>query len=129
MEGLLARSVILYSALALSILFQDVALRLRAQERSAWWASNGRDVANALAAGLLLLAIRWGAGAPWHIALLIGATITLFLTALARALHEQMERPWRVVALAGIALMLPVALDPEGVGERTQGLVNWLFGP
>lgn len=127
MSWLLIRSVILFSALALSILLQEVALRLRDQERSAWWASNGRDVANALAMILLLLAIRW-AGAPWHLALLLGASTTLVLTAVARALYEKRPHPWRVVSLVGVALVLPLAIDAEGVIAWAADLVRWLYG-
>ncbi len=126
MSLVLARSVILFGALAFSIAFQEIALRLRAQERSAWWASNGRDVANALALTLLLLAIRW-AGAPWHLALFLAGTITLVLTAVARALYEKMRQPWRVVALVGMALVLPLAVDIEKVLQTADELIGWLY--
>lgn len=128
MDGPLARWLILYLALGISILLQEIALRLRARESTSWWVSNGRDVANALALGLLLLAIRWGAGASWHIALLIGASITLFLTALARALYGLDHMRWVVVSLAGSLLILPLAWAPEGVLERTEAVVRWLVG-
>lgn len=127
MSSLLARTAILYIALALSIAAQEIALRLRAQERSAWWASNGRDVANAFALGVLLVAIRW-TGAPWHLALLLGGSITLVLTAVARALYQKMRRPWRVVALVGTALTLPLVWDGQGVAAASEVLVDWLFG-
>lgn len=124
---MLTRGAVVFSALALSILFQDIALRLREQERSAWWASNGRDVANALALSLLLLAIRW-LGASWDVALLLGATITLVLTAVARALLGRLRRPWVVVAGVGVVMVLPLLLRPERTFEQALAVVEWLYG-
>lgn len=127
MEGLGARSLALYSALALSLLFQEIALRLRAREGTSWWVSNGRDVANALALGLLLVAIRWGSGAPWHLALLLGGSITLLLTALARALLDQPRSRWMVVAVVGVVLVSPLVAAPERVLRDVGTLMAWLF--
>jgi len=124
---MLTRGAVVFSALALSILFQEIALRLREQERSAWWASNGRDVANALALSLLLLAIRW-LGASWDVALLLGATITLVLTAVARALLGRLRRPWVVVAGVGVVMVLPLLLRPERTFEQALAVVEWLYG-
>lgn len=124
---MLTRGAVVFSALALSILFQEIALRLREQERSAWWASNGRDVANALALSLLLLAIRW-LGASWDVALLLGATITLVLTAVARALLGRLRRPWVVVAGVGVVMVLPLLLRPERSFEQALAVVEWLYG-
>lgn len=124
---MLTRCAVVFSALAVSILFQEIALRLREQERSAWWASNGRDVANALALALLLLAIRW-LGASWDVALLLGATITLVLTAVARALLGRLRRPWMVVAVVGVVLVLPLVLRPERTFEQALAVVDWLYG-
>jgi hypothetical protein len=124
---MLTRCAVVLSALAVSILFQEIALRLREQERSAWWASNGRDVANALALALLLLAIRW-LGASWDVALLLGATITLVLTAVARALLGRLRRPWMVVAVVGVVLVLPLVLRPERTFEQALAVVDWLYG-
>jgi len=124
---MLIRFAVVLSALFASILLQEIALWLRKQERSAWWASNGRDVANALALAFLLLAIRW-LGASWDVALLLGATITLVLTALARALVGWMRRPWLLVAAVGLALILPVAIWPETTFEQALVVVDWLYG-
>lgn len=113
-------------ALCLSIALQELALLLRGQERSAWWASNGRDVANALAMALLLGAIRWK-GAPWHLALLLGATLTILLTALARALYQRLPHPWVVVGVAGLLLVLPIVVAEEAVFRGAAELLEWLF--
>ncbi|MFO7156162.1 MAG: hypothetical protein DIU72_006070 [Pseudomonadota bacterium] len=123
---MLIRVAVVLPALFASILFQEIALRLRAQERSAWWASNGRDVANALALALLLFAIRW-LGASWDVALLLGATITLALTALARALLGMERRIW-VVAAVGIVLVLPLLFWPQRTFEQALAVVDWLYG-
>lgn len=113
-------------ALSLSVALQEVALRLRRLERSAWWVSNGRDVANALAVALSTTAIRWQ-GAPWHVALLLAATWTLWISALARALYGRMRHPWAVVGAVGLALAIPLIGWERQVFEGASALLDWLF--
>lgn len=113
-------------ALGISVALQELALLLRSQERSAWWASNGRDVANALAVLLATVAIRWQ-GAPWHVALLLAATWTLWISALARALYGRVAHPWVVVGAVGFVLAIPLLGWGRQVFAGASALLSWLF--
>lgn len=118
--------LVLLVSLGLSILLQELALRLRTQERATWWASNGRDVANLVATVLLVLAM-YLRGAPWPLAILLGATLTLILSSLGRALYGRIAHPWAVVALVGVLLVVPLLVAPLEVFRLTQRVVDALF--
>ncbi|HLV60700.1 MAG TPA: hypothetical protein VKY51_04790 [Fredinandcohnia sp.] len=127
MEGIVVRALVLLIALALALVLQEIALRLRAKEGTSWWVSNGRDVANALALALLWSAIRIGAGASWPLALLLAGSITLFLTALARALLDHPASRWKVVAVVGVVMVAPLIGAPERVVRLGDAFLAWLY--
>lgn len=111
------------------LLAQEVGLRLRREERRAWWAGSGRDLINA--AGLLAIA---GAlrlrGFAWPGAVLVGGTLTLLMfgasvlvATQARTVHA---RAWAFAA--GAAFALPVVLCPREVLAVFAAVAGALFG-
>jgi hypothetical protein len=95
------------------LLVQEVGLRLRREERRAWWAGSGRDLLNL--AGLLAIAgaLRL-AGLSAGAALLVGGTLTLLMFG-ASVLFASTRHPRRWAFVAGLALAVPVALFPGAV--------------
>jgi YVTN family beta-propeller protein len=111
------------------LLVQEIGLRLRREERRAWWAGTGRDLINA--AGLLAIggALRLG-GFTWSAAVLVGGTLTLamfgasvFVATQTRTSHP---RAWAFVA--GAAFALPVAFWPRAVLAGFAAVATALFG-
>lgn len=115
-------------ALALFVLLQRVALKLRAEEADTWWASNGRDVVNGLAVVTLSTAIWLQGVAPW-LAIFFGGTLTLALS----GLHSLLQRthatePWKPVVVAAAILGAPLVLAPRPVAETAAQLLRAAFG-
>ena len=104
------------AAVVAFLLVQELGLRLRREERRAWWAGSGRDLLNV--AGLLA---NGGAlhlyGLSWAAALLVGGSLTLLLFGASVLFATQLEtahqRAWSFAA--GAALALPVVLFPGRV--------------
>jgi hypothetical protein len=113
---------------AAAVRLEELGDRLRRDEHRAWWASNGRDVINALAllaiSGALVLQ-----GFPGPAALVLGGVLTMSLTGvcvLEGRLPER-ARP-RLVALAlGFLLALPLLLFPAEVAAGLGALAAGLF--
>jgi hypothetical protein len=100
-------------ATALLVLLQEVGERLRREEQRAWWASNGRDVLNALGFAAIAGALRLY-GYPGPAALLAGGAFTLgaygaFVLAadVARLAHPRATAIAAGWALAGLLLAFP----------------------
>jgi hypothetical protein len=120
-ERLLAAAVYLAAVVAF-LLLQQIGLRLRREERRAWWAGSGRDLINvaglfAIAGALRLVGLSSGA------ALLVGGTLTLLMfgasVLVATQLATRHGRAWAIAA--GLALALPVLAFPgEVVGAVAQ---------
>lgn len=111
------------------LLVQELGLRLRREERRAWWAGSGRDLLNA--AGLLALAgaLRLN-GFSGPAALLVGGTLTLamfgasvFVATQTRTRHP---RAWSFAA--GAVFVLPVLLAPRAVLAGFAAVAGALFG-
>jgi len=115
-------------ALALFVLLQRMALKLRAEEADTWWASNGRDAVNGLAVVTLSAAIWLQGVAPW-LAIFFGGTLTLALS----GLHSLLQRthatePWKPVVVAAAILGAPLVLAPRPVAETAAELLRAAFG-
>lgn len=115
------------AALLLFVYLQKVALRLRQEEVHAWWASNGRDVVNGLAAVTLSGAIWLQGMAPW-LAIFIGCSLTLALALIHAGVVKLGARaPWKVVLVAAFLLGAPLVLAPEPVAEATAAALRAAF--
>lgn len=118
----------LLAAVAAAVRLEEVGDRLRREEHRAWWASNGRDVINALAllaiGGSLLLM-----GFPGPAALVLGGVLTMALTGVCVIEGRLPERAHpRLVALAlGLLLALPLLLFPAEVAAALGALASRLF--
>jgi hypothetical protein len=119
----------LYLGAVVAFLFvQELGLRLRREERRAWWAGSGRDLLNvaglfAIAGALRLLGLSAGA------ALLVGGTLTLLMfgasVLVATQLDTRHPRAWAFAA--GLALALPVLLFPGEVVAAVARVAGALF--
>lgn len=111
------------------LLVQEIGLRLRREERRAWWAGTGRDLINA--AGLLAIAaaLRWS-GFAWPAAVLVGGTLTLAMFGASVFVGTQLRtdhpRAWAFVA--GAAFAVPVFLYPRQVLAAFSAVAGALFG-
>jgi hypothetical protein len=114
------------AALGLTGLLERLQIRLRSTERSVWWASNGRDLINLSALGLMALGLA-GAGFSGPLALAIAATLLLWVTAVQVALGER-RGAGPLALLAAWALGAPVLGAPEAIHAAYRGALQWLFG-
>jgi len=111
------------------LLVQEIGLKLRREERRAWWAGSGRDLINV--AGLLALAgaLRLS-GFSTPAALLVGGTLTLAMFGASMFVATQTKtahtRAWSFVA--GAAFALPVLLHPRAVLGAFAAIARALFG-
>ena len=104
------------AAVALLVLLQEIGLRLRREERRAWWAGSGRDLLNAVGFAAVTATLR-AYGFPLAAALFVGATVTLALFGTSIFMETQIRtaRPRGWALLVGLALATPVLLFPAEV--------------
>ncbi|WP_373045621.1 hypothetical protein [Vulgatibacter sp.] len=114
------------AALALFIYLQKLAFRLRAEEGQAWWASNGRDLVNGLAAVTVSGAVWLQGVAPW-LALYFGCTLTLALSVIHTLAQRRSDEPWKPVVVAAALLGAPLVLAPRVVAEVMASLLSAAF--
>jgi hypothetical protein len=116
------------ASVALLVLLQEIGLRLRREERRAWWAGNGRDLLNALGFGAVTFALH-AYGFPLPAALVAGASLTLVLFGTSIFMETQTSaRHPRVWALAvGLVIAVPVLVVPGPVVEAIGRLALALF--
>lgn len=124
----LAAGLALLAAVASAVRLEELGDRLRREEHRAWWASNGRDVINALA----LLAISGSLvlmGFPGPAALVTGGVLVMALTGVCVIEGRLPARVHpRLVALAlGFLLALPLLLYPAEVAAGLGALAARLF--
>jgi hypothetical protein len=119
-----------FAAAVVGFLFvQEIGLRLRREERRAWWAGSGRDLLNV--AGLLALA---GAlrlrGFSTAAALLVGGTLTLamFGASVLVATQTRTAHPRAWSFAVGATFALPVLAAPEIVLAAFAAAARALFG-
>jgi hypothetical protein len=113
-------------ALGAFLLLQNLAIRLRHDEERRWWAGNGRDVVNALAVASLSAAV-WLQGVAPHLALLLGATLTLSLSILRTLIHDRTRHPDRVIVVIAALLGAPLLLAPQALAAGASRLLEALF--
>lgn len=117
------------ASVVLFVLFQELGLQLRREERRAWWAGTGRDVLNAAGFAALTLSLHLY-GFPWPAALLASGTLTLALFGayvfMATQTGSAHPRAWAL--LAGLALAIPVLCWPAAMAAVLGDLAGALFG-
>jgi predicted ATP-grasp superfamily ATP-dependent carboligase len=117
------------AAVVAFLLVQELGLRLRREERRAWWAGSGRDLLNA--AGLLAVAgaLRLS-GFSWPAALLVGGSLTLAMFGASVLVATQIDTPhpraWSFAV--GAAFALPVLIWPAEVLALFGAVAAALFG-
>jgi hypothetical protein len=112
-------------ALVLTALLERLQFQLRSAEAKAWWASNGRDVLNAFAFGVMALGLH-GLGFTGPLALGLAATLVLVLSAVQTSLAQ--HRLSTVLSVATAFLLgLPVLIFPGRVHGLFRGVLQSLF--
>src|SRR5512141_2461467 len=114
-EKALAAALYLASV-ALLVLLQEIGLRLRREERRAWWAGNGRDLLNGVGFAAVTASLR-AYGFPLAGALFAGATLTLALfgTSIFMETQARARRPRAWALVAGLTFAAPVLAFPSEV--------------
>lgn len=116
------------AAVAAFVVFQEIGLRLRREERRAWWAGTGRDLLNGSGlAGVTAALVVFGF--PLAGAVVAGGSLTLVLFGTSVFLET---RPWRgrrwLALAAGALVALPLVLFPSAMLEALAAVVGRLFG-
>jgi len=107
-------------------LLERVQYRLRAEEGRAWWASNGRDVLNAVALGAVSSGL-WVYGFRGPLVVCVAGTLVLLLSMAQMRLESRPGSTWWSVGVA-LALGAPVLVAPGAVARLFQRVVL-LLGP
>ena len=102
-------------------LLERVQFRLRADEGRAWWASNGRDVLNAVALGAVSSGL-WVYGFRGPLVVCVAGTLVLLLSMAQMRLESRPGSTWWSVGVA-LALGLPVLVVPGAVAGFFQRVV------
>jgi hypothetical protein len=102
-------------------LLERVQYRLRADEGRAWWASNGRDVVNAVALGAVSSGL-WVYGFRGPLVVCVAGTLVLVLSMCQMRLESRPGSTLWSVAVA-LALGLPVLVAPGAVAQFFERLV------
>jgi hypothetical protein len=102
-------------------LLERVQYRLRADEGRAWWASNGRDVLNAVSLGLVSAGL-WVYGFRGPLVLCVAGTLVLLLSMVQMRLESRPRSTlWSVVV--ALLLGVPVLVAPATVARLLERLV------
>jgi hypothetical protein len=102
-------------------LLERVQFRLRADEGRAWWASNGRDVLNAVALGAVSSGL-WVYGFRGPLVVCVAGTLVLLLSMAQMRLESRPGSTWWSVGVA-LALGVPVLVAPGAVAGFFQRVV------
>ena len=102
-------------------LLERVQYRLRADEGRAWWASNGRDVLNAVALGAVSSGL-WVYGFRGPLVVCVAGTLVLLLSMAQMRLESRPGSTWWSVGVA-LALGAPVLVAPAAVARFFQRVV------
>ncbi len=108
-------------------LLERVQYRLRADEGRAWWASNGRDVVNAVALGAVSAGL-WVYGFRGPLVVCVAGTLVLLLSMSQMRLESRPSSTLWSVAVA-LALGMPVLVAPGGVAHFFERVVLALGPP
>jgi len=98
-----------------------VQFRLRADEGRAWWASNGRDVLNAVALGAVSAGL-WVYGFRGPLVVCVAGTLVLLLSMAQMRLESRLGSTWWSDGVA-LALGAPVLVAPGAVARLFQRVV------
>jgi uncharacterized membrane protein YkgB len=123
-----AATLALLAAVASSVRLEELGDRLRREEHRAWWASNGRDVINAVALAVIAAALVL-LGYPGPAALVVAGLLTMALTGVTVVETKLPERAHpRLLALAlGLGLALPLLVWPGALIRELGRLAAALF--
>ncbi len=111
----------LLASVGVAGLLERVQYRLRADEGRAWWASNGRDVLNAVALGSVSSGL-WIYGFRGPLVVCVAGTLVLLLSMSQMRLESGPRSTlWSVVV--ALALGMPVLLAPGTVARLFERLV------
>ncbi len=121
----LAGAALFVFALVATGLLEHWQFRLRAQEDTHWWASNGRDVVNALALALLTSALHLF-GFPWPLAFGLAGAVVVIENTLQSPLHRH-RFAGAASVLISVALGAPLLLAPFQVQRGFSALLLLLF--
>ena len=102
-------------------ILERVQYRLRADEGRAWWASNGRDVLNAVALGAVSSGL-WVYGFRGPLVVCVAGTLVLLLSMAQMRLESRPGSTWWSVGVA-LALGAPVLVAPGAVARLFQRVV------
>src|SRR5215831_21114891 len=102
-------------------LLERVQFRLRADEGRSWWASNGRDVLNAVALGAVSSGL-WVYGFRGPLVVCVAGTLVLLLSMVQMRLESRPGSTWWSVGVA-LALGAPVLFAPGAVARCFQRVV------
>lgn len=109
------------ASVAVAGLLERVQYRLRADEARAWWASNGRDVLNAVALGAVSSGL-WIHGFRGPLVVCVAGTLVLLLSICQMRLESRRGSSWWSVGVA-LALGSPVLVAPGQVARLFQRVV------
>ena len=102
-------------------LLERVQYRLRASQGRAWWASNGRDVVNAVALGCVSAGL-WAYGFRGALVVCVAGTLVLLLSMSQMRLESRpLSTLWSV--LVALALGTPVLVAPGAVARGFERLL------
>lgn len=113
-------------SLAVIVYLERLQLLLRADEPSRWWASNGRDVINALAVATMSFGLS-GVGFTGPIALAIAATLVIVVSLVEGAFARRPTQLLTAATFTALGLGLFVLLAPHVVHALFVGLIEALF--
>lgn len=118
----------LVGSLAVTVVLQRLQTALVSAESSRWWASNGRDLINAVSLAALGGAL-WYLGFSGPTALVLGTTLLLVLNLFESVLFGRLKPLSNGVLswLSAIALVAPLLLAPERVNDWLNALAAQLF--
>ncbi|MGQ0505160.1 MAG: hypothetical protein ACT4TC_07540 [Myxococcaceae bacterium] len=119
------RIAVFLGVLLLTAVLERLQSELRADERSTWWVSNGRDVLNVFAAGACGLGL-WVLGFRGPLILCLAITLTVVLSLIQAGV---VDRKWPPPVSLAVALMVgsPVALAPGWFAKILHSLLVMLF--
>lgn len=106
-------------------LLERLQYRMREQEPSRWWASNGRDVVNVFALAMMAVGL-FVIGFDGPLAFGIAASFVILLSAVQGAL-ERHPNAVLLSVLTALVLGFPILFAPARLADAYRGLVVTLF--
>ena len=120
-DGATWTAVTFLASVGIAGLLERVQYRLRADEGRAWWASNGRDVVNAVALAAVSSGL-WIYGFRGPLVVCVAGTLVLLLSMAQMRLESRPGSTWWSVGVA-LALGAPILVAPGTVAQLFQRVV------